>query len=134
MDNVTNKAIIIAVGIFVTITITSGILFIINEMRNIYSDVYKTDISINSRFSEFDAYDETEKTGLEVTNTFCKYKNDPKVIVQLSTNPPGYTGVGDLGDWLTNKDDRLEDGFYSLIYKSSLVINDDSVTIIFTKI
>ena len=46
MDSITNKALIIAVGIFITISITSGILFVINAMRDVYQDVYQTDISL----------------------------------------------------------------------------------------
>lgn len=76
MDNITNKAIIIAVGIFVTIAITSGILTSINEMKNIYQKVYETDTSITSRFSEFDKYDGTEVTGIEFANAVKKYNRD----------------------------------------------------------
>lgn len=86
MDNITNKALIIAVGIFVTIAITSGILVSINEMKDIYSKVYETDTSITSRFDEFDSYDNTTKTGIDLLNTANKYMKSSTVTVKLNNN------------------------------------------------
>ena len=54
MENSANKAIMIGVGIFVTVAITSGILF-------------------SSRFSEYDAFDGTTVTGVDVINAINKY-------------------------------------------------------------
>lgn len=73
MENSANKAIMIGVGIFVTVAITSGILFSINQMKNIYSNVYETDTSMTSRFSEYDAFDNTIVTGVDVINAINKY-------------------------------------------------------------
>lgn len=86
MDSITNKALIIAVSIFVTISITSGILISINQMKNIYSKVYNTDTSITSKFNEFDPYDNTEKTGIDLLNTVNKYLGRSDVSVYLEDN------------------------------------------------
>lgn len=99
MDEITNKALTIGVAIFITIAITSGLLIVIDQIKNIYGQVYRTDISLQSSFSEFDAYDNIEKTGIEIINAIKKYKDNPAVIVQLS-NTSGiyatYSGASDV--------------------------------------
>ena len=64
MDNSANKALTIGVAVFITIMITSAILFILGRMQEVYSRVYETDISIQNQFDEYDAFDSTTKTGI----------------------------------------------------------------------
>lgn len=85
MDAITNKALVIAVGIFITIAITSAILITIDQMKNVYSSVYETDITISNGFQEFDEYDNTEKTGVDLINTLNKYYNNSNVNVTVGT-------------------------------------------------
>lgn len=122
MENSTNKAIVIAVGIFVTVAITSGILFSINEMKNIYSQVYETDTSITSRFSEFDAFDGTVVTGVDVINAVKKYGNKVK-----------FNGYIEIPDGKTaSESEKME--FYKFKFKSTLEVKDDeNFTITFEK-
>lgn len=115
MENSTNKAIVIAVGIFVTVAITSGILFSINEMKNIYSQVYETDTSITSRFSEFDAFDGTIVTGVDVINAKNKYGD--KVEINSTT----FGGTINLND----EDEKMK--FYSLKFKATLDVTDEKI-------
>lgn len=81
MSFVTNKAFTIAVGIFVTIAIASGILIIFSNVNSIYGNVRNKDISLSSRFNEYDMYNNTEMTGLDVINTARKYALDGTVRV-----------------------------------------------------
>lgn len=99
MDEITSKALTIGVAVFITIAITSGLLIVIDQIKGIYGQVYETDISLQSSFSEFDAYDNVQKTGIDVINTIKKYENDLGVIVQLSNGSSiyaTYTGASDV--------------------------------------
>ncbi len=140
MSSITNKALVIAVGIFVTIAITSGILLTISKMRDIYQDVYQTDISLSNKFSEFDQYDGTEKTGLEVANTLNKYRDgnyysDYTVTVEINGSDIYGSVYGSTSSYWSDKTARLENGDYSAIFSSTVIINDSAaeVTITFTK-
>lgn len=131
MDSITNKALIIAVGVFVTIAITSGILLTINQMKDIYSKVYETDTNITNRFDEFDAYENAEKTGIEVANAFSKYGSD-RIIVHDNSISAYYINSE---SWWTDTENRIKDGTYSKTYKSTIERNvqNDQVTITFVK-
>lgn len=84
MDEISNKALLIGVGLFVTIIITSGVLYTLGEMKEIYSQVYETNISLQDMFSEYDEYDNTLKTGIDILNTAKKYKDNN--LVQIFIN------------------------------------------------
>lgn len=79
MSEISNKAILIAVSLLVTIAITSSIMMVIGFFKDIYSDVEKTDISIRKSFNEFDKYDNTILTGIDILNGYNKYKENPLV-------------------------------------------------------
>lgn len=85
MDIISNKAIMIGVGIFVTIMITSAIFLIVNQVRDIYSGVYETDVSIQNMFGEYDMYNNTYKTGIDLLNTAKKYNKNPLVTVMFES-------------------------------------------------
>lgn len=84
MDLMSNKAIVIAVGIFVTLMIASGVLMVMDSIRVVYQDVYSTNISLSSQFNEYDAYDNTKKTKLDILNTAKKYRENAAVVVKLN--------------------------------------------------
>ena len=65
MSDSANQAIRIAVSIFVTIIIVTGVLMVINNVKEVYSKVYKTKTGLQSEFYEFDEYENT----LEVNDT-----------------------------------------------------------------
>ena len=71
-------------SVFITIMITSGVFFSVGQMQNIYSQVYETDISIQNRFGEYEAFDNTEKTGIDLLNTAKKYRDSEIVTVRIS--------------------------------------------------
>ena len=85
MDYMSNKALIIAVSLIVTMTVASAVLLIINQVTTIYGQVYETDTSIQNTFDEFDSYDNTEKTLLEFLNTVKKYRNNSNVTIRYNS-------------------------------------------------
>lgn len=85
MDYMSNKALIIAVSLIVTMAVASAVLLIINQVTTIYGQVYETDTSIQNTFNEFDSYDNTEKTLLEFLNTVKKYRNNSNVTIRYNS-------------------------------------------------
>ena len=112
MSEMSNKALIIAVSLFITISITSSILLIMSHFKDIYAEVEKTDINIGNRFTEFDKYDNTTLTGLDVKNTIKKYQNNSLVTI----------------DGAVNKKSTISKNSYSSLYTSTVTINDKTVT------
>lgn len=81
MGYMSNKALIIAVSLLVTMAIASAVLLIVNQVMSIYKEVYETDTLIQSGFDEFDAYDGTVKTKLDLLNVTKKYIDSDNVYV-----------------------------------------------------
>lgn len=109
MDLMSNKAIVIAVGIFVTLAIASGVLMVMDGIREVYQDVYSTNISLSSQFNEYDAYDNAKKTKVELLNTAKKYRDNAAVVVKLNET------VINNQTWINN-------------FKSSNFNNGDQIT------
>lgn len=86
MSEISNKAIMVSVSLIVTIAITSSIIMVIGYFRDIYKTVDKTDISITQGLTSFDMYDNTIMTGLDMINTYRKYRNDVLVSVYYNGN------------------------------------------------
>ncbi len=84
MDYMSNKALIIAVSLFITMAIASAVLYTVNQVTGVYKQVYETDTLIQNNFDEFDAYDSAEKTELDLLNTAKKYKDNTAVYVTLT--------------------------------------------------
>lgn len=85
MEDSVSRAIMFGVGIFITLIITSGVIGIFSQMKNIYADVDKTNTTITSRFGEFARYDNTTLTGMDVINTANRFYNDNLVTVVVSS-------------------------------------------------
>ena len=142
MDNSANKALTIGVAVFITIMITSAILFILGRMQEVYSRVYETDISIQNQFGEYDAFDSTTKTGIEVYNAVKKYVGNQFVTITFKDNL-----ILEKGEFNSSKmsDDELKRRIKGLIFgsqdstrdigeglaKSTVTKVDDFVTIDF---
>lgn len=76
-----NKALIIAVSLLITMGIASAVLYTTNQVMGIYKTVYETDTLIQSNFDEFDAYDGAVKTKLDLLNTLKKYKDSDNIYI-----------------------------------------------------
>lgn len=120
MDFMANKALLIAVGVFITLAITSGVLMVINNIQQIYGQVYNTDTSITSQFSEVDKFSGGEFTGLDIANALRKYEDDKyKNIVTFQNNGGGTVT-------------SISEDNYSTIYTTELEQKDGKYTIIIT--
>ena len=115
MDNSANKALTIGVAVFITIMITSAILFILGRMQEVYSRVYETDISIQNQFDEYDAFDSTTKTGIEVYTAVKKYVGNQFVTITFKGNL-----ILEKGEFNSSKmsDDELKRRIKGLIFGS----------------
>ncbi len=144
MESSANKALTIGVAVFITIMITSAILFILGRMQDVYSKVYETDISIQNQFDEFDSFDNTTKTGIETLNAIKEYINNPYVTIKFKTNIVLEKGKL-IGTY--QNDGSIERGIKSIVFnnpsstknigeglaKANIEKNDDFVIIIFSE-
>lgn len=83
MNELSVKAIVIGVSIFVTVIILTVIVFEFTEIQRLYSNVAQTDVSFESRLDEFDKYRDSNNdfNGLDVRNTLKKYEYESQVSV-----------------------------------------------------
>lgn len=83
MDEISSRAVVIGVSVFVTLVILTVILFEFNQIQNIYKDVGQTDISFENSLDELDKYRDTNNifSGLDVRNTVKKYKKNLNIKV-----------------------------------------------------
>lgn len=128
MDLASNKALTIATAVLITIIITSGVLFSISQMQNIYEQVYETDTNIQNRFTEYEAFDGTTKTGIEVMNAAKKYRDSNIVEVKI-----GHIRINTTNYIDNYLDTKLGSTPGEDLYESTVVDVDGSITITFTK-
>lgn len=76
MEFTLQKAILIGVGIMVALVIVSAVMFVYNQIIDIYTTVEKVDVRIVNIDNEFARYDSNEVRGVEVLNAIKKYKNN----------------------------------------------------------
>lgn len=126
MGYMSNKAIIIAVSLLITISITSAILLIIGQVKNIYRTVYETDTSIHNGVDEFDVYNSTVKNSLDLVNTAKKYKerNDVTIKVENSGFNGNYSNLTEKNNLIS----QIEDSSYLDVKREdeNIIINSDS--------
>lgn len=89
MDEISTKAIVIGISIFVTMIIITFILLEYDQISDLYKNVEKTDISFESKLDELDKYRDSnnEFNGLDVRNTIKKYENSKLVDVCIRESP-----------------------------------------------
>lgn len=87
MDEISTKAIIIGVSIFVTLIVVTVVIFEFQQIQSIYKQVGQTNISFEDSLDEFDKYRDINNnfTGLDVRNTIKKYKNKNYVKVCIKS-------------------------------------------------
>lgn len=99
MDDITTRAIVIAVNVFVTIAIVSLIIVMFFQMKEIYGVVVTTDTSIYNKFDDvYSMYHGKVETGIGLLNTLKKYEdnNDTQVIIT-------YPNSANIRDEIKNK-------------------------------
>ncbi len=127
MDFLSTKALTIAVGISISLTITSAILFTLSQITSLYQDVYKTDVSIRKQFTEFAMYDGTTMTGLQMYNTAKKFLNDTRVTVTCNI-----FGTINTSTWVNHYNGN-DANYTSRLYDVTYFVNeaDGKVTVNF---
>lgn len=116
MGEAANKALMFGVGVFITVIIISGIMFIFSQMQEIYKQVGTTDTTITSRFGKYSSYDNTKVTGLEVINCANKYYKENLVVVtyngfEVNTD----SGLNYLDEQYNNGNLKYEDYYQSIV-------------------
>ena len=92
MDNITTKGIVVAINIFVIISIMSLLIIMFTQMRDIYGLVAKADTSIYSQFNDvYSMYDGKVVTGIGLLNAIKKYEDEPDENVYIE-----YTGSEEI--------------------------------------
>lgn len=117
-----NKALVIAVSLLITMGIASAVLYTINQVMGVYKTVYETDTLIQSNFDEFDAYDGAEKTKLDLLNTLKKYKDNSAVAV--TSKNKGDLPTGDDAKFNSAKDSISIDSIESELKPEGSSIKD----------
>ena len=118
MGDAANQAISLGVGIFVTLLIASGVIFIFSQMQDVYSEVSATDTNIAAQFGEYAMYDNTTITGLEVVNCANKYYDDNMVVVS-------YMGLDvNNADGIQYLEQQLNNGFLTYDQKYSSIAEE----------
>ena len=87
MDDITTRTIVIAVNIFVTITIVSLVAIMFFQMREIYGVVATTDTSIYNKFDDvYSMYHGKVETGIGLLNALKKYEdnNDRQITIKYN--------------------------------------------------
>jgi len=81
VDEIAVKALLVGVGVFITIIITTLIIAEFFEIRQIYKHVAETDVSFESKFDELSKFRDpsNEFRGIDVKNYIKKYKNDGRI-------------------------------------------------------
>ena len=138
MEILSVKALTIAVGVMISLAITSGILFTLNQITKIYKNVYSTDVSVKKEFAEFSMYDGTVLTGLEMYNTAKKFQDSKEVNVRCYAY--GTRNINQTSDgWIGGFDGSSEyytSKLYNVYYALNTVDGADgirgTVTIKFT--
>jgi len=77
VDDISTRTIIIAVNIFITITIVSLVIVMFSQMGEIYGVVAETDTSIASRFDDiYSMYHGKVESGIGLLNTVKRFADD----------------------------------------------------------
>jgi hypothetical protein len=133
MDFISNKALYIAVGLFISIVIASSVIFTMSKMKEVYSKVDKADVNIQSGIDEYSMYNNTIVLGIDVYNTAKKYninssfRKNTNIVVRIVS-----TEINNA-IWLeANKDTFDLETRYNATY--SINENNGLVTVIFTEI
>ncbi len=84
MGESASKAMMLGIGMLVTLVIASSIFSLFSQMRNIYNQVGNTNTDIMKGFGDYPMYNNTEVTGLDVINCANKYCDEMFVVVSYS--------------------------------------------------
>ncbi len=82
MDILSNKAVLIGFGVLITIIVMTGVLFAVNQIKEIYGYVDKNDISVVKEFEDiFNSYNGAKMNGVDLVNTIRRFEGSLVVSV-----------------------------------------------------
>ena len=112
MDEISTRAIIIGVSIFVTLIIVTVIIFEFSQIQKVYKVTAETDITFEERLDEFDKYRDSNNdlTGIDLRNTVAKYNDDETVEVCVQEETLKCSDIEvDASDYNRKYSSRLEE-------------------------
>lgn len=116
MGESANRAIMIGVGMFITIIIASSIFSLFSQAKSVFNQVGKTNTDIMKGFGDYPMYNNTKITGLDVINCANKYYEDSTIIVLYNGRQINdYIGLEYINSQYDNGNIKYEDKFYSTL-------------------
>lgn len=133
MDIVTNKAFVIAVGIFATVIITSAVFIVLGYVLDIYKNIAQIDYASLMDVGEFDKY------SVSTYNTATKnFSGDTLNGVEVYNMLNKYTSERNIKLEGINKNVFIKDGKYiddalNAEYYCSVIHDEKGITTIYCK-
>lgn len=92
MEDVSPKALIFAVSLFVTMVVVSLVVVTFGKIKEIYAMTKNTDNSIHASFENiYQTYDGKELNGMGVLNTVKKFEEENDVVSEVRY--PAYASI-----------------------------------------
>ena len=83
MDILSNKAVLIGFGLLISIMIMTGVLVTVNQIKQIYGYVDKTDISVVKEFQDISStYNGADMNGVDLVNTLKRFEGNNLILVE----------------------------------------------------
>ena len=144
MDYITSKVFVIAVGIFVTLSIVTMAMLGFSKLGEIFNVVENTDISIRNQYDNmYSMYAGAELNTVRLLNTLRKYEEDDSVKIQVKGVNTYIINIDDDNtDSIQNKTDMInhiedqilaESVHYETLYDVSVTEELNYVLLTFTK-
>lgn len=107
MDEISTRYIIIAVGIYITLIVLTSVIFVVNNVKDVFSVSNRTNISIQSRIDSIeDMYNGATLNGVDLVNAITRYEEDDTVTVVYPSKSAITTNAGAI-----KVSKYLKDGF-----------------------
>lgn len=103
MDYILQKALLIAVGVVIALIIISSVLFVYDQIVNIYTTVDKVDIRLVAIDDEYAKFDNNIMRGVEILNAIKRYKQEKEgMVIRFNLVKNGsFTQIDRAYDWDT---------------------------------
>lgn len=97
MDEISTRYIIMAVGIYITLIVLTSVIFVANNVGDVFSVSNRTNISIQSRIDSIeDMYDGATLNGVDLVNAIARYEEDDTVTVEYPKKNEIQTAAGSI--------------------------------------
>ena len=117
MDNITTKAAIIGLSIFITLSVITLVITMFTKMQDIYGIVLTTDTSIHSLFDDvYSIYNGSVESGIGLLNTIKKFED--KTVPQNNNIEIIYPNCEEIRKYIkdynkvVDEDEKLREAVY----------------------